>query len=289
MDVGRSPCNPSRASLERQVAPYWQVCDWFHELPGGNGGGRLRFGIVSCANLQAGWFSAYRHLAKRHDLDAVIHLGDYIYEYGPGEYGYGQGNVDVRPHDPPREMVTLADYRRRHAQYKRDRDLQKLHRRNPFIVTWDDHEVDNNYAGTRSESLDPNFRRRRAAAYQAYFEHMPLRERARPTSARMALRSRHNWGRLARFHVLDGRPAPDAGRPAACAAGGRRARGSAQGAPSCDASAAPCETVWGGQSCATACARSRPGTRPPCGARNPGPATPTADRHSRWRPRGRPM
>ena len=103
------------------------------------------------------------------------------------------------------ETRTLPDYRNRHAQYKTDRDLQRLHAAVPWLVTWDDHEVDNNYAGTRSESLDPDFRRRRAAAYQAYFEHMPLRERARPDASRMVLRSRHDWGALARFHVLDGR------------------------------------------------------------------------------------
>jgi alkaline phosphatase D len=74
----------------------------------------------------------------------------------------------------------------------------------PWLVTWDDHEVDNNYAGTRSESLDPNFARRRAAAYRAYFEHMPLRRRARPQPTRMVLRSRRDWGQLARLHVLDG-------------------------------------------------------------------------------------
>ncbi len=87
----------------------------------------LRFGIVSCANLQAGYFSAYRHLARRDDLDAVIHLGDYLYEYAPGEYGYGHDNRDIRPHQPAREMVSLADYRQRHAQYKHDPDLQDLH------------------------------------------------------------------------------------------------------------------------------------------------------------------
>ena len=103
------------------------------------------------------------------------------------------------------EARTLVDYRNRHAQYKTDPDLQRLHAAVPWLVTWDDHEVDNNYAGTRSESLDPDFRRRRAAAYQAYFEHMPLRQRARPMASRMVLRSRHDWGRLARFHVLDGR------------------------------------------------------------------------------------
>src|SRR3990170_1518952 len=93
----------------------------------------VRFGVVSCANFQAGWFSAYRHLANRNDLHAVLHMGDYLYEYAPGEYGYGQGNQDIRPHEPPREMVNLPDYRRRHAQYKLDPDLQRLHGKYPFI------------------------------------------------------------------------------------------------------------------------------------------------------------
>jgi alkaline phosphatase D len=104
---------------------------------------RLRLGVVSCANWQAGWFSAYRHLARRDDLDAVLHLGDYLYEYGPGEYGLGQSNVDVRGHRPKHEMVTLADYRRRHGQYKTDPDLADLHAVVPWIVTWDDHETAN--------------------------------------------------------------------------------------------------------------------------------------------------
>ncbi|MCW2828038.1 MAG: Alkaline phosphatase, partial [Marmoricola sp.] len=80
----------------------------------------LRFGVVSCSNLQAGWFSSYRHLADRDDLHAILHLGDYIYEYGPGEYGYGQGDIDIRTHEPPHEILERADCRQRHAQYKRD-------------------------------------------------------------------------------------------------------------------------------------------------------------------------
>ena len=114
------------------------------------------------------------------------------------------GPASVRRHVGG-EARTLADYRNRHAQYKTDPDLQSLHAAVPWLVTWDDHEVDNNYAGTRSESLDPDFRRRRAAAYRAYFEHMPLRRRARPAESGMVLRSRRDWGRLARLHLLDGR------------------------------------------------------------------------------------
>ena len=140
----------------------------------------------------------------------MVFVGDYIYE-GAGRAG------DVRRHVGG-EARTLADYRNRHAQYKTDRDLQRLHAAVPWLVTWDDHEVDNNYAGTRDEALDPNFRTRRAAAYQAYYEHMPLRERARPTRSGVVLRARQDFGRLARFHVLDGRQRRT---PQACPARGR--------------------------------------------------------------------
>ena len=109
-----------------------------HALPD-----HLRFGVVSCANWQAGWFSAYRGIAARDDLHAVLHLGDYLYEYGPGQYGYGQSERDIRPHRPAHEMVALADYRQRHAQYKTDPDLQDAHAKFPWIITWDDHEVTN--------------------------------------------------------------------------------------------------------------------------------------------------
>lgn len=139
---------------------------------------RLRFGVVSCANLQAGWFSAYRHLAARDDLQAVIHLGDYLYEYAPGEYGYGRENADIRPHQPAREMVSLADYRQRHAQYKTDSDLRALHARHPFIVTWDDHEVANDQWRDGAENHQPaegDYAARRAAAHRAYDEWMPVR------------------------------------------------------------------------------------------------------------------
>jgi alkaline phosphatase D len=157
---------------------------------------RLRFGLASCQHFEHGYFAAHRHLADD-DPDLVVFVGDYIYE-GPGAAG------NVRAHVGG-EARTLLDYRNRHAQYKTDRDLQRLHAAVPWLVTWDDHEVDNDYAGLQSESLDPAFPARRAAAYQAYFEHMPLRERARPAGGSMLLRSRHDVGALARFHVLDGR------------------------------------------------------------------------------------
>ncbi|MEP9381842.1 alkaline phosphatase D family protein [Nocardioides sp. KR10-350] len=140
--------------------------------------GRIRFGVVSCANLQAGWFSAYRHLAKRTDLHAIVHLGDYFYEYGPGEYGYGPDDIDIRKHQPAHEVHTLADYRIRHAQYKRDPDLADLHARFPWIVTWDDHEVANDQWRNGAENNSPgeyDWKARKTHAHKAYDEWMPVR------------------------------------------------------------------------------------------------------------------
>lgn len=167
----------------------------------------LRFGVVSCANLQAGYFSAYRHLARRSDLDAVIHLGDYVYEYGPGEYGYGQTDRDIRPHVPAREMVSLADYRQRHAQYKTDPDLMDLHAKVPFIVTWDDHEVANDAYRAGAENHQPaegDYLTRRAAAHRAYDEWMPVRmSGTAATGDGTRLYRRLRFGTLAELSMLD--------------------------------------------------------------------------------------
>ena len=169
---------------------------------------RLRLGVVSCANWQAGFFSAYRGLAARDDLDAVLHLGDYLYEYGPGEYGYGMGDVDIRAHDPAHEMVSLADYRRRHAQYKTDPDLQALHATYPWIVTWDDHEVANDAYDGGAENHQPategDFTARRARAHRAYDEWMPVRMNGTADlrdGDRLFRRLR--FGRLAEISMLD--------------------------------------------------------------------------------------
>jgi alkaline phosphatase D len=167
----------------------------------------LRFGVVSCANWQAGWFSAYRGLAARDDLHAVLHLGDYLYEYGPGEYGYGQSEQDIRPHHPAHEMVALADYRQRHAQYKTDPDLQDAHARFPWIVTWDDHEVTNDQWRGGGENHQPDegeYRRRRARAHRAFDEWMPVRMDG---TAKLAdgsrLFRRLRFGQLAEISMLD--------------------------------------------------------------------------------------
>lgn len=157
---------------------------------------RLRFAFASCQQYEQGFYAAHRHLAAE-ELDLVVFLGDYIYESS-------WGRRHVRKHEGP-EPTTLDQYRNRYARYKSDADLQRSHAAFPWLVTWDDHEVDNDYANDRSEDLDPNFLVRRAAAYQAYWEHMPLRRSARPNGPHMRLYGRYDFGGLARFHVLDGR------------------------------------------------------------------------------------
>jgi alkaline phosphatase D len=158
----------------------------------------LRFGFISCQDWQNGFYPAFRGLAND-DLDLVVHLGDYIYEYGPQQ---GQ----PRQHEGP-EPTTLAGYRNRHALYKTDASLQAAHAACPWIVTWDDHEVENNYAGAISEdNVDPAlFLQRRAAAYQAYYEHMPLRIGALPVGPDAQIYRRLSYGGLAEFSVLDTR------------------------------------------------------------------------------------
>jgi alkaline phosphatase D len=155
---------------------------------------RLRFGVVSCSNWQQGHFAAYRHLAERGDLDAVLHLGDYVYETGASSDG-------VRAHDPAHEMISLADYRRRHAQYKTDEHLQRLHATCPVIATWDDHEVANEAwsggAGNHQPETEGDYAARRARAHQAYFEWMPVRNEADRLYRRL------RFGLLAEISMLD--------------------------------------------------------------------------------------
>ncbi len=160
----------------------------------------LRFAFASCQHFESGLYTAYEHMAKD-DLDLVIHLGDYIYE-GPGRDG------QVRKHVGG-EIRSLEDYRIRHAQYKTDPHLRAMHALCPWVVTWDDHEFDNNCAGPISEEkgVDPvAFLERRANAYQAYYEMMPLRRRSLPRGPHMQLYRTVSFGRLAAFQVLDARP-----------------------------------------------------------------------------------
>ena len=160
---------------------------------------KFRFAFASCQHFETGLFTAYDHMAKD-ELDMVFHLGDYIYE-GPGREKL------VRKH-LGKEIQSLDDYRIRHAQYKSDAMLRAMHARCPWVVTWDDHEVDNNYANDISEqkTVDPvDFLVRRAHAYQAYYEMMPLRASALPKGPNMQLYRKISFGRLAEFLVLDTR------------------------------------------------------------------------------------
>jgi alkaline phosphatase D len=164
----------------------------------GDAAQNLRFAFCSCSDWQNGYFTAYKAMAED-QLDVVFQLGDYIYEYGPDPKG-------VRQHNGA-EIVTLEDYRRRYALYHTDANLQAAHASAPWVVTWDDHEVENNYAGDIPEDKQPvePFKARRAAAYQAYYEHMPLRRSSLPRGTALQLYRRLNFGTLASFSILDTR------------------------------------------------------------------------------------
>jgi len=159
---------------------------------------RLRFAFASCQHFEAGFYTPYRH-TNAEDLDLIIHLGDYIYE-GP------ERTTGVRRHTGA-EIKTLNDYRNRYALYRTDPGLREAHRLFPWIVTWDDHEVDNNYAGDIPEDKQTRqeFLERRANAYQAYYEAMPLRRSSLPSGSSMQLYRRLSFGPLAEFFVLDTR------------------------------------------------------------------------------------
>jgi alkaline phosphatase D len=169
---------------------------------------RLRFSVVSCQHYEQGLYTAYEQMA-RDNLDLVFHLGDYIYE-NP----HRANPKLVRKHTGPKSarLKSLADYRERHALYRSDPLLQRMHAACPWFVTWDDHEVDNNYANDIAEErknqppVDPAaFLIQRAAAYQAYYEMMPLRRRSLPRGPDMLLYRSASFGRLADFFVLDTR------------------------------------------------------------------------------------
>lgn len=168
----------------------------------------VRFGLVSCSNFEAGYFTAYRHLAQRNDLDFIVHVGDYIYEYANGSYGPTGFAGTTRAHDPATEIISLSDYRRRHACYKADADLRQLHSRYSFITTWDDHETANNSWRDGAENHTPgegDWNTREAAAIQAYFEWMPLRQPA-PTGStgeNRPIYRRFTFGTLMDLFMLD--------------------------------------------------------------------------------------
>jgi alkaline phosphatase D len=162
---------------------------------------RVNFGFVSCSNYEHGYFSAYRHLADEQP-DFVLFLGDYIYEYPETRV-----NDLVRRHSEGVETTSLAAYRNRYAQYRTDPDLQRLHAETTAMMTWDDHEVQNDYADQWSQSFDDpqRFLMRRAAAYQAYYEHMPVRAMSRPNGPMMRLYDRFGFGDLLEISLIDGR------------------------------------------------------------------------------------
>jgi alkaline phosphatase D len=164
-------------------------------------GGSLAMSFVSCSQYEHGFFTAYRRLAED-EPELILHLGDYQYEYQAGVYLAPTGNP--RDHKGP-ETVTLENYRQRHAQYKTDPDLQAAHAVAPWAVVFDDHEVENNWADEVPEQPDPGFLARRAAAFRAYYENMPLRRTSIPRGIDMQLYRRIRWGRLATFHLLDTR------------------------------------------------------------------------------------
>ncbi|MCX7166394.1 MAG: alkaline phosphatase D family protein [Rhodocyclales bacterium] len=183
---------------------------------------RLRLGYASCQRWEHGYFSAYRHM-REENLDAVMFLGDYIYEYS------GSRNAVRVPSGG--WVLTLDDYRQRYALHKGEADLQAMHAACPWLMTWDDHEVQNDYAGQREGENGPpvaNFIARRAAAYQAYYEHMPLRSSVltqataglvnAASGAEMRIYNRVEFGRLASLYLLDARQYKD---PQVCNSGGK--------------------------------------------------------------------
>jgi alkaline phosphatase D len=172
----------------------------------GSSPGRLSFAFASCANYTHGYYTAYRALAEE-DLDLVLFLGDYIYEGGSDAALERRiGAKVIRPHIGG-TCRTLEDYRRRYALYKSDPNLQLAHARAPWVVTWDDHELEDNYANDLSRHGTPKteLAQRRLAAYQAYYEHQPLRLSSLPRGLRMQLYRRFTYGDLAEFQVLDTR------------------------------------------------------------------------------------
>lgn len=163
--------------------------------------GGLTFATAACAHYEHGYYTAYRRLAEE-EPDLVVHLGDYLYEYERG--GYNGVNGPVRRHIGEK-CRTLADYRARHAQYKSDPDLRAAHAVAPWLVVFDDHEVENNWAGPVSSTGAEDFEARRRAGLRAYYENMPLRRSSMPRGTAMRLHRRVEWGSLASFHLLDTR------------------------------------------------------------------------------------
>ena len=192
-----------RFASDGQLSPMGRT----RTLPDGDPDG-LRLAVVSCADHARGYFNVYDAIARTEGFDAVLHLGDYIYARGPGEGVSEAADLPDRRHDPPREAVSLADYRTRHAQYKADAALQAMHAAHPVIAIWDDHEIADaawaRGAGQHDSGRSGPYAERRRAAMRAYHEWMPVREP--PGDADGAARSpTFRFGRLASLSLMETR------------------------------------------------------------------------------------
>lgn len=194
----------------------------------------LNLAIASCQRYDQGHYAAWRHAAAE-PLDLVLFLGDYIYEYA-------SPSGALRAHEGGL-VQDLDGYRRRYAQYKSDPALQAAHAACPWLVIWDDHEVANDYAGWQGQRLEPGFDALRAAAYQAWWEHMPVPKALRPVAGRTRIHQRLDWGRLARLHLLDARQYRD---PQACPRPGRGGSNTVRAAD-CPALADPARSLLGAE------------------------------------------
>ncbi|HEX4887985.1 MAG TPA: alkaline phosphatase D family protein [Luteibaculaceae bacterium] len=161
----------------------------------------VRMGVVSCSNYEYGYFNAYKKMAQRNDLDMVLHLGDYIYEYAVGGYS---ANIEGRTHEPEGEIITLQDYRIRHSHYKLDPDLQAVHQQYPFVCVWDDHESTNNSwrdgAENHTEGAEGTWTERKLFSIKSYMEWMPIRE-----SNGLSIYREITYGNLLNLYMLDTR------------------------------------------------------------------------------------
>ena len=169
-----------------------------------SGAVQVKIAVASCANYPFGHFNAYRRIAEREDLNAVVHLGDYLYEYAPGTY---DNPASGRKHFPEREIVSLQDYRGRHAQYKTDPDLQAAHQQHPWICVWDDHESTNNswHGGAQNHNEgEGDWQVRKQIAIAAYHEWMPIRDQSMSIGAPHIYRS-FRFGDTADLIMLDTR------------------------------------------------------------------------------------
>lgn len=163
----------------------------------------VKIAVASCSNFPAGYFNVYKEMANS-DADVIVHLGDYIYEYAPGQYGTNKYTASMgRSHKPEKELIALADYRERYRQYRSDKNLQLAHQKKPFICVWDDHEIVNDTYVNGAENHQPNegsFEARKAAALQAYSEFIPLK-----TGKDVRIYRSFDFGNTVSLHMLDTR------------------------------------------------------------------------------------